>query len=667
MSTPTSPPEEASARSAPDVGPPGRGVTARAVLLGVVLAPLCCYWVAYTQIRANSTDLTMMSLMAAAFFPLLILMALNVLLRRWAPRRAFNRGELLTVYAMLASTVGLAGGGFIPFLSSTMPAPSYFGTSSNHWANWFRFLKPWVTVTDKEAVQSYYEGQSQFFTPGHLHAWAAPILFWSAFLLTMLFWGYCVNTLLRRAWMDQEKLLFPIAQIPLEVTRDDVPFWRNRLFWGGIAVPVVLESLNSLQFTFFPTLPFVHIKPDDTLNIMQYLTQPPWNSLGYFSLAFYPLAIGLTFLLSAEISFSCWFFYFVCKAELLFATAYGFHDPGAPPATARVPYLWEQATGAWLGLALLSLYGARRHLGACLHKALTGRGMDDRNEPLSYRTALVGFSVASLTLIGLTVALGMAWHVALLFFFLYLLFLITYTRIRAEAGLPWVFTPTFNAHGVLLDFGGFNHYNTQDLTALARLEWFEQDYRSHMMPNQMDAMKYVGSAGVSLRGLSVALGLATLAGLAGSWLSCLHIFYTYGATTAKVNHWYSDIGRSAYDLLQTRINNATQPTDFPRFWAGGVGVLVTWLLVLMRTRFVWWPLHPVGYLVANTFTMDWLWCPVLIGWACKALVLRYGGLRTYRAALPFFIGLVVGDIVISSLWTLLFLALNIPGYRTYPI
>ncbi|MDQ2799565.1 MAG: hypothetical protein M3Y13_07985, partial [Armatimonadota bacterium] len=400
---------------------------------------------------------------------------------------------------------------------------------------------------------------------------------------------------------------------------------------------------------------------------MQYLPNPPWNSLGYFSFAFYPLAIGLTFLLSTDISFSCWFFYFLCKVELLLATAYGFHDPGAPPAMSRVPYLWEQATGAWLGLALLSLYGARRHLGGALRQALTRRGMDDRAEPISYRAAYVGFVLASVLLVGLVMSLGMAWHVALIFFTIYLLFLVTYTRIRAEAGLPWVFTPTFNAHGVLLDFGGFSHYNTQDLTALARLEWFEMDYRSHMMPNQLDAMKYCGSAGVSLRGLSLALGLATLAALVGSWLSCLHIFYTYGATTAKVNHWYADLGRVAYELLQTRVNNPSQPTDVPRIWAGGAGALVTWLLVLARARFVWWPLHPIGYLVANTFTMDWLWCPVLIGWACKALTLRYGGLKSYRFVLPFFVGLVVGDIVVSSLWTLLFLILNIPGYRTYPI
>lgn len=634
--------------------------------LGAVLAPFCCYWVAYTQIRANSTDLTMMSLMAAAFFPLIVLLGINAALRRVRPRWAWTRGEMLTVYAMLACTVGLAGGGFVPFLTASIPAPTHYATPENHWDTWFRFLTPWATVSDPEAVKTFYQGQSSFWTPAHLRIWTVPVASWSLFLLTLLFWGYCANTLLRRSWMDQERLLFPIARIPLEITREDVPFWHNKTFWAGIALPVVVESLNSLHFTFFPTLPFLHIKPDSTLNIMQYFTDKPWNSLGYFSFAFYPLAIGLTFLLSTDISFSCWFFYFIDKAELLWATAFGFHDAGASTSSARMPYLWEQATGAWLALALLSLYASRRHLAACLRKAVTGQGIDDRQEPLSYRTAVFGMLAASVVLVSFAVALGMAWHVALLFFVLYLLFLITYTRIRAEAGLPWVFSPQFTAHGSMLDIGGQGHYGAQDLTGIARLSWFEQDYRSHMMPNQIDAMKYVSESGGSLRRLSLALGIATVMALLGSWISCLHIFYSYGASSAKVNTWYADNGRWPYEWLQNQLHNPL-PTDVPRLWGTAVGGGVTLLLTVMRTRFVWWPLHPIGYVVAQTFTMDWLWCPTLIGWACKTLVLRYGGLNSYRRALPFFLGLVVGDIVISSLWTLLFLAMNIPGYRTFPI
>lgn len=642
-------------------------VTPRAVLLGAVLAPAVCYWVAYTQIRANSTDLVMMSLMAAALFPLVALLAGNAVLRRFAPKLAWTRGELLTVYVMLTTTAGLAGAGFVAFLAPGIPAPTHFATPENRWANWFRFLKPWATVSDPRTVREFYEGQSQFLTSAHVQAWMSPILFWSAFLLTLLFWGYCLNTLLRRPWMDNEKLLFPIAQIPLEMTRTDVPFWRNRLLWLGIAIPAVLESLDSLHFTFFPLMPYVALKPDDSLNLTKNLIDRPWNSLGYFVLAFYPLAIGLTFLLSAEISFSCWFFYLVGKAELVLATVYGFHDAGASLAASRTPYLLEQGTGAFLGLAVLSLYGARGHLTACARQAVTGkRELDDRDEPMSYRAAVIGWVVSGAAMVGFAMAMGMAWHVAAAFFGFYFLFLVTYTRIRAEAGLPWVMAALFNPHGIMLDTIGQGRYTGQDLTAFARFQWFDMDWRSHMTANQMDGLKIARATGVSLRGLSLAIGVATVTALLGSWLACLHIFYTYGASTAKVNTWYATMGRVPFDILQNQLNTPTS-TDTPRVWAMTVGAGMTTLLSLLRTRFVWWPLHPIGYVVANTFTMDWLWCPALLGWASKTLTLRYGGMKTYRVVLPFFVGLIVGDIVISALWTLLFLAFNIPGYRTFPI
>jgi hypothetical protein len=76
-------------------------------------------------------------------------------------------------------------------------------------------------------------------------------------------------------------------------------------------------------------------------------------------------------------------------------------------------------------------------------------------------------------------------------------------------------------------------------------------------------------------------------------------------------------------------------------------------LAIMRSRFVGWPFHPAGYLVAGCFGLMRLWLPVFMAWAIKAIILRYGGLRGYRAALPFFIGLVLGEFALGFLRTVL--------------
>jgi len=48
--------------------------------------------------------------------------------------------------------------------------------------------------------------------------------------------------------------------------------------------------------------------------------------------------------------------------------------------------------------------------------------------------------------------------------------------------------------------------------------------------------------------------------------------------------------------------------------------------------------------------------PFLIAWVAKVLVTRYGGLRLYRATLPLAIGLIVGDLLNTTLWNVVALA-----------
>ena len=59
------------------------------------------------------------------------------------------------------------------------------------------------------------------------------------------------------------------------------------------------------------------------------------------------------------------------------------------------------------------------------------------------------------------------------------------------------------------------------------------------------------------------------------------------------------------------------------------------------------PFHPLGYCIGPG--LIWHWSPFFIAWLLKLVILRYGGLRFYRRALPFFLGLVLGDYVLGAL------------------
>jgi hypothetical protein len=60
--------------------------------------------------------------------------------------------------------------------------------------------------------------------------------------------------------------------------------------------------------------------------------------------------------------------------------------------------------------------------------------------------------------------------------------------------------------------------------------------------------------------------------------------------------------------------------------------------------------------------MNIIWLPLLVAWAVKLLILRYGGLKLYRDSLPFFLGLILGEFVVESLWTLIDIGLSIRSY-----
>lgn len=83
-----------------------------------------------------------------------------------------------------------------------------------------------------------------------------------------------------------------------------------------------------------------------------------------------------------------------------------------------------------------------------------------------------------------------------------------------------------------------------------------------------------------------------------------------------------------------------------------VGFLLVLFLRVMRGNFLWWPFHPAGYALATSFALDYFWLCFFVAWLAKFLIIRFGGMKAHNAAIPFFLGLTLGDYVIGSLWAL---------------
>jgi hypothetical protein len=655
--------------AAPPPAAAPRAVTFRSVALGLALVPFLCWWSLRSELIYGGSELVEASLLVIVVFVLFGLVLLNELLRRWTPRLAFTQGELLTTYAMLTTSVGIAGLGQMQFLPQALGGAFHFATPENRWAEFQPLIPRWL-VPAPEVLELFYKGNSTFFTRAHLLGWAVPIIAWSAFILALIGAMLCLNTMIRRQWIDHERLTFPLVYLPLELTRSESSrsLLRSRAFWIAFGIACVFRSISGVHRVApsFPDLADFTFKGQQ-INLEPYFVDYPWSAIGFFRISFHPMIVGITYFLPLDVSFSAWFFYLLVKVENVLVAAMGWQQAGGSP-NARPPYTGEQGAGAFIAIAALALWGARRHLAAVWRKAFTGdRRVEDRDEPLSYRAAVFGFLAAFTFLVGFMVVARMTWQHATLFFALYFLYILACTRFRAEAGPMLGYGPNVNPHRLMVDIGGVRAWSAQDLTSFSYLHWFDSDYRTVAMPQQLEVFKLADSARFSPRRLTPWLLVATALAAVASFIAVLAIYYHYGATTPRGdNGWRVWNGRYPFETLQSWLRNPAD-TDWVRVRWIGVGAAVASALVFLRSQLFWWPFHPSGFALAQAgAAMQWVWFPTLMGSVVKAVILRYGGMQLYRAWIPFFLGLLLGDIVIGVLWSLIGALLDVNVYMFFP-
>jgi hypothetical protein len=94
-----------------------------------------------------------------------------------------------------------------------------------------------------------------------------------------------------------------------------------------------------------------------------------------------------------------------------------------------------------------------------------------------------------------------------------------------------------------------------------------------------------------------------------------------------------------------------------------VGFGIAFLLQWLRVRLPWWPLHPLAFAVTSSWEINLVWGPLFLAWMFKSLILRYGGRGGFHRALPFFIGLMLGQFVVGSLWNIYGITRGLPTYQ----
>lgn len=606
------------------------------VLLSLALTAVGGVWVRESSWVSGACQLDEAVPPIPAFAGLLFLLGVNALLRRRGARCGLSQGVILGVYVMLTLSISMISLGVGEYLFAWLSGFGYHpgGTAQ---LDPIRTAAPdWLVPKDTEAMRLFHEGNRGAGVPWR--AWALPLASWSLFLVLLFGTLLCLAALFYRPWAEHERLRFPLVQFITEVSHlgERRSFLRDPVMWAGFAVAAVYNLSNMVQ-AIAPGWPHLG---DVTVLI------PPETPAGH---ALYPLRglsfrydlllFGLGYLVSLEMLFSVWFSQMLIYLQAMVGYRMGVYAGG-------FPYPRDQALGAFVALAVGMLWTSRRHLGRVVRSALGKRDPEEPRDPMPHRSIVFGALGGLLAMGVFCRAAGMPGWVAALFLFFIVACALVYTRIRAEVGAPmiWLFPIHRQTQFFTYAFGSNVMAPGGSLAPMAALSAFgllARGYAPALMSYQMEAFKLADDGPISRRSMAWLCLLGVILGLPFSYYLHLTTAYFHGANMLQTVKGYTE------HVNNLAFAQGNMPVDWARLgWTGG-GLATTLLLLGLRLRLVWFPLHPLGYAIACSkgFT---LWGPFLAVWLIKYCVLRFGGRLLFIRTVPFFLGIVLGHFFLAG-------------------
>lgn len=636
----------------------GQAITFRSIVLGLVLIPINGVYLIASEILWLTSAPTALSLFYNVVFVLFWLVLANIALKRFKPAWALQPGELFVVYTMLSISSALCSIDMLDVLFPTIAHLFHFQPIERQYDDIMANVPRWLVVQDETALKGFYLGQESIFDPAMFLPWLKPLFLWFWFVVALFAVMGGLILILRVPWTKHEKLAYPIIQVPTLLITEPAALFTNRLFWAGFLTVAAVDFVNGMNH-FYPTIPKIPLVR--MVDLLTFFPERPWSAMGPTVISLYPFAVALCFFMPTDLVFSCWFFYFVFKAQRIATSYFGVHGMSG------FPYVGEQTCGGYYALAFAALWICRKHLLRTVRVAL-GLPCDNMEpgERAEMRLALALILVGFLFLMFFSVYQGMTPAIALFFFLSYFLVAIAITRMRAELGylshdLHYI-GPQFQVVNFMGQPEMVQRY-PRDLVLFGLYHFITRAYRSHPMPHGLEAFRLAERFDMNHRRYLIAMALAVLFGIVGAYWAILYVFTKYGASNVSMIGEF--LGRETWNFVNRWFTAPEKYVPYPTY-AILIGVLVGLGLAVLRLNLVWWPLHPVGYAVSGSWSMDQLWACFIVAWMLKVLLLRYGGAKAYRATFPLLVGVILGDFIAGNAWTIFGLLTEQDVYHFWP-
>jgi hypothetical protein len=283
--------------------------------------------------------------------------------------------------------------------------------------------------------------------------------------------------------------------------------------------------------------------------------------------------------------------------------------------------------------------------------------VDDSRELLSYRAALVGLIVSILYTGFWLTQVEMELKAVLVLIPAMFVVYLGATKIVADSGLIYTNPSISSWDFSVAALGGAASLDTSTHVAMGVTSYPMSHYRAFIMVPMAHINRLADFVPHGKRRLFWGVCGAFIVGMVASTLYTIWLGYTLGAYNFQPNWLIINSGRRQFEtIVMPSIQNPEpmQPADIWFFVVGAVGMI---LLNVMRYRFIWWPLHPVGFALSGMSLVRLTGMTIFVAWAVKYLLIRIGGAPFYRRSKPFFIGMLIAyilavaaGIVVDSIW-----------------
>ncbi len=619
-------PPEASA----EAGKADRQITSRSIAIGGITIAAIFYGI---DIAVKSQ---LPLIVIGAFMMWLFV---NILLKWLMPAVALSRSELLTIFGMLWVAGTISGSGWMSYWALIMATPAYFDSAENQWADTIFDFMPWHVFPETEGrvIDAFWLGLPEG-APIPWDGWFGAASQWFTISVALVVFGFCIILLFQRQWEEKERLAFPLAQVPVELTAGvDGPravpeMLRSRLFWCGfllIFVPI-LYSIVTYFIAGLPPLDFYWIAYDLKIG----------GSVPDLWVRILPMLMIMLYLCPLDILGSFILFYFLAVVKGTAMQRVGFSVGSEGHVLGWEKILQMEAYGAQIFVALWSIWLARSHLRRIWVQARSGDG--DRSDVVRYRLAFIGLAASSLYIIAWQVSIGMNLALSIAMFLLTTLIYFLIAKLVAATGFSYLLPDWDHMKGksFILDLVGTNHISPQGLVAFSVVT--SHAYFGNFRVSAWPAIPHILRMFPVRRQLGKVAAMVAIAfsvGFASACISALSTGYTGGGMFRSVG-----AGVASFDYTVDLILNPRFP-DLGRWGVWLFGFFEGIVLAVMRARFHWFPLHPIGLAFQYTPSPHRYWATLLIVWWVKFALLRYGGPRAYETGKRFFYGLAVGYVM----------------------